>query len=202
MVMPSLRAAASNPWARSCFVLLVGLPLLGCASGTAPDAQNQARHALAAAAEPVRMILVGNPFDMDQARLNALISNELAAGVTGMSAGFTTSSERAPAPEPHLVVVLNPVSEPPPATLCVAPETIPTAPATEQVRILSAFCRGDQLLNAAHTEAVVGGPTDQRFRRLLWRTSSALFPDDYAETYGFGILPRWVDFGFGGSVGR
>lgn len=202
MVVPSLRAAASDTRARRCAVLLVGLLLSGCAAGADPDARNEARRALAAAEEPVLMTLVGNPFEMDQARLNALISNELARGVTGMSTDFTTSAGQAAAPEPHLVVVLNPVSEPAPATLCAAPQTIPTAPADEQVRILAAFCQGDQLLDVARTEAAVGGPTDQRFRRLLWRTSSALFPDDYAETYGFGILPRWLDFGLGGSVGQ
>ena len=51
------------------------------------------------------------------------------------------------------------------------------------------------------TESAVSGPTDQRFRRLLWRTASTLFPDDYEETYGFGFLPRWLDFGLGGSIG-
>jgi hypothetical protein len=200
MAVRSLRAVASKPRARRCSVLLLGL-LSGCGSGTGPDATNDARRALAAAPEPVRMVLVGNPFGMDQARLNALISNELARGVTGMSTAFTTSAERAAAPEPHVVVVLNPLTEPTPTALCSAPDTAPTAPADEQIQILAAFCRGDQVLHAARTEATVRGPTDQSFRRLLWRTSSALFPDDYAETYGFGILPRWLDFGLGGSFG-
>jgi hypothetical protein len=181
--------------------VLAGL-LAGCTSGTGPDAANDPRRALAAADQPVLMTLVGNPFEMDEARLSALVSSELARGVTGMSTAFTSSAERAAAPEPHLVVMLNPVREPASAALCLAPETIPTAPADQQVRILAAFCRGDQALNATRTEAVVNGPTDQRFRRLLWRTSSALFPDDYAETYGFGLLPRWLDFGVGGSFGR
>jgi hypothetical protein len=201
MAAASLRRAAPNLRAWRCAVLLAGL-LAGCSSGEPPDAQNDARRALAAAERPVLMALVGNPFEMDQARLSALVSNELARGVTGMSTAFTTSAERAAAPEPHLVVVLNPAHEPPPAALCLTPETIPTGPAGEQFQILAAFCRGDQVLNTARTEAAVGGPTDQRFRRLLWRTSSALFPDDYAETYGFGILPRWLDFGVGGSFGR
>jgi hypothetical protein len=197
----SLHGAAPNLRAWRYAVLLAGL-LAGCSSGEGPDAQNDARRALAAANEPVLMTLVGNPFEMDQARLSALISSELARGVTGMSTAFTTSAERAAAPEPHLAVVLNPAHEPPPAALCLTPETIATGPADEQVQILAAFCRGDQVLNTARTQAAVGGPTDQSFRRLLWRTSSALFPDDYAETYGFGILPRWLDLGVGGSFGR
>ena len=88
------------------------------------------------------MTLVGNPFDMDQARLSALVSNELARGVTGMRTAFTTSAERAAAPEPHLVVVLNPMNEPVPEALCLTPETVRTGPAGEQVHVLAAFCRG------------------------------------------------------------
>ena len=201
MVTAALRVAGSNLCPSRCTVLLAGL-LAGCAPGTGPDARNDARRVLAAAEEPVLMALVGNPFDMDQARLSVLVGSELARGVTGMRTAFTSSAERAAAPEPHLVVVLNPVNEPVPAALCLTPETVRTGPADEQVHILAAFCRGEQVLNAARTEAVVGGPTDQSFRRLLWRTSSALFPDDYAETYGFGFLPRWLDFGVGDSFGR
>lgn len=200
MAVLSLGVAVSS--ARVRIALLGAVLLSSCTSGTEMDAQNRPRRALATAEEPVLMTVVGNPFAMDEARLNALISSELADGVSGMTTRFTTSPERAAASDPRVVVVLNPLNEPAPAALCVAPEAITTAPASEQVRILAAFCQGDQVLGAARTEDVVGGPTDQRFRRLLWRTSSALFPDDYAETYGFGILPRWVDFGLGGSIGE
>ena len=72
-----------------------------------------------------------------QARLSALVSNELARGVTGMRTAFTTSAERAAAPEPHLVVVLNPMNEPVPEALCLTPETVRTGPAQEQVHVLA-----------------------------------------------------------------
>ena len=140
-------------------MLFAGL-LVGCASGTGPDAGTTPGGRWPPR-KPVLMTLVGNPFDMDQARLSALVSNELARGVTGMRTAFTTSAERAAAPEPHLVVVLNPMNEPVPEALCLTPETVRTGPAGEQVHVLAAFCRGDQVLNAARTEAVVGGPTDR-----------------------------------------
>jgi hypothetical protein len=200
MAIASLRAAASRQRARWCVVLLGGALLLGCARADT-EIRNPARQALAAAAEPVLMTVVGNPFAMDEARLEALISTELAAGISGMSTQFTTSPERAAAPDPRAVVVLNPLSEPAPGTLCVAPDTIATAPATDRLRIVAAFCEGDQVLGLARTEDAVASPTDQRFRRLLWRTATTLFPDDYEQTYGFGILPRWLDFGLGGSFG-
>lgn len=186
---------------RAAVLLLCAVALLGCGRGADPSAQDQARRALRAAPRPVLMTLEGNPFDMDQARLNGLISSEMAAGVRGMRAEFTTSPGQAPASEPHLVVILNPHAEPAPAAVCAAPDAIPTAPASEPLRIVAVFCQGDQVLGATRTEDTVGGPTDQRFRRLLWRTASQVFPDDYEETYGFGILPRSVDFGLGGIFG-
>jgi hypothetical protein len=201
MTGDSRRAAIPTPRGRWPLLVLVGLLLLGCGRGADSDAQNQARRALRAAEEPVLLVLHGNPFEMDPARLNALISAEMAAGISGMSARFTTSPERA-APDPRLVVILNPVSDPAPATLCAAPANVATAPATDQMRIATAFCDRDQVLGAARTEAAVAGPTDQRFRRLLWRTATQVFPDDYEDTYGFGILPRSIDFGLGGSFGR
>ena len=154
MAAASLRGAALIRRPFRCAVLLAGV-VAGCAPGTGPDATNDARRALAAADEPVLMTLVGNPFEMDEARLSALVSSELARGVAGMSTAFTSSAERAAAPEPHLVVVLNPVTEPLPAVLCGAPATVSTAPADQQVHVLAAFCRGDQALNTTRTEAVV-----------------------------------------------
>jgi hypothetical protein len=200
MTLAQLHRAAPRP--RRLRVLLIGLLLLGCGRGADPDAQNQARRALGAAQKPVLLVLEGNPFAMDQARLNGLVSAEIAAGISGMSTQFTTAADRAAAPEPHLVVILNPVSEPAPAAVCAAPATVATAPASEPIRIVAAFCERDQVLGTARTEDAVAGPTDQRFRRLLWRTANQVFPDDYADTYGFGILPRSFDFGLGGSFGK
>ena len=200
MAVPSLRTA---PWRRRMrwsVVLLGGALLAGCAWGDA-GTKVTARRALAAAEQPVLMTVVGNPFAMDQARLDALASAELSAGVTGMRTQFTVSPERAAAPDPRVVTVFNPLSDPEPETLCAAPDGITTGQATAPVRVMAAFCRGNQALGVTRTESAVSGPTDQRFRRLLWRTASTLFPDDYEETYGFGFLPRWLDFGLGGSIG-
>jgi hypothetical protein len=187
--------------ARWAIVLLGAALLLGCARGDT-RAHNPARSALRAAAQPVLMTVLGNPFAMEQARLNALVSTELGSGVTGMNRQFTTSPERAAAPDPRVVVALNTQRDPDPATLCAAPDGIATGPATGQLQIVAAFCRVNQVLGATRTEGAASGPTDQRFRRLLWRTGSTLFPDDYEQTYGLGILPRGLDFGsIGGSIG-
>ncbi len=149
---------------------------------------------------PIRAVVRGNPFGMDETRLDGLVSQAMAAGVAGLKVSFTTYPDQT-APEPHLVVILNPAREPPAAAACGAPETVATTPAAETLNVFALFCQGDQPLNAVHQEARVAGPTDRSFQRLLWRTSADLFPDDYANTYGFGILPRWLNFGIGGSAG-
>lgn len=182
-------------------VLSAALLLLGCAQESSVPAERQPRQALGQTDEAVLLVLEGNPFAMDQARLNALVASEMAEGVTGMKVRFTTSPERAGAAEPHLVVVLNPLGEPTAPAMCGAPRDIATEPAGERVRLSAAFCEGDRALSVSRTEDAVSSPTDHRFRRMLWRTSAELFPDDYLETYGFGILPRSIDLGIGGSIG-
>lgn len=202
MAHASACAPSPTPRARWPVVLLVGALLVSCGRGAEPDAENLARRALADAEKPVLLVLKGNPFDTDQTRLNALISTEMAEGISGLSTNFTTAPSHAAAPEPRLVMILNPLHEPAPDTVCTAPDAVATQPASERIRIVAAFCRGAQVLGAARTEDVAAGPTDQSFRRLLWRTSKRLFPDDYEKTYGFGILPRSIDFGLGGSFGK
>jgi hypothetical protein len=97
------------------------------------------------------------------------------------------------------VVVLNPAADPTGSAACRNPSPIRTLPAGDELRVLAAFCDGADAIGSVETQDAVSGPTDSRFQRLLWRTASALFPDDYAETYGFGLLPNSFDFGFGGE---
>jgi hypothetical protein len=186
-------------------VLLLGALLAGCAqeaprTGAPGEA---ARRALAEQRKngPIRALVYGNPFGMDEVRLEDLVTRAMAQGVRGLSVSFTTDPDQAAAPEPHLVVILNPTREPPATAACQAPQIVATTPASQSLSVFAVFCQGDQPLDVVHQEATVSGPTDHRFQRLLWRTSDALFPDDYANTYGFGILPSWLGIGAGGSFG-
>jgi hypothetical protein len=184
--------------------LLAGLALAGCAQEApltgAPG--EQSRRALADHREgAIRTVVRGNPFGMDQARLESLVTSAMADGVAGLDVRFTAYPGTAAAPEPHLVVLLNPLETATPDAVCAAPDSVRTLPAGETLSVLAVFCQGDQALDAVREEATVAGPTDRRFERLLWRTAGALFPDDYASTYGFGILPRWLNLGVGGSFG-
>jgi hypothetical protein len=187
-------------------ILGAGLLLAGCAEAprTGGTPGEEARRTLAEqrGEGPVRAVVRGNPFGMDETRRNALVSEAMAQGIAGLSIRFTTWPEAAAAPEPHLAVALNPLETVSPEALCGAPDSVATAPAGEVLSVLAVYCRGDKVINAVREDGRVAGPTDRSFERLLWRTAGALFPDDYAETYGFGILPRWLNLGVGGSYGR
>ena len=70
----------------------------------------EARRLLAEARETgaIRTVVVGNPFGMDPARRDALVTDAMAEGVPDLEVRFTAYPDQAAAPEPHLVVVLNP----------------------------------------------------------------------------------------------
>jgi hypothetical protein len=183
---------------------LVGALLAGCGSVptvTTDSGVGNTRQALTERAEqgPVPAVIIGNPYGMDEARLDSMVTNAMAAGIAGVSVDFTTDPSQAPAAEPRLVVVLNPAADPTGSATCRNPSPIRTLSAGDELRVLAAFCDGADAIGSVQTQDAVSGPTDSRFQRLLWRTASALFPDDYAETYGFGLLPNSFDFGFGGE---
>jgi hypothetical protein len=180
------------------------LLLAGCGSGptvTTDTGVGNTRQALTERSEqgPVPAVVIGNPFGMDEARLDSMVTDAMAAGISGLGVDFTTDPSSAAAAEPRLVVVLNPAADPTGSAACRNPSPIRTLPAGDELRVLAAFCDGADPIGSVDTQDAVSGPTDRRFQRLLWRTASALFPDDYAETYGFGLLPNSFDFGFGGG---
>jgi hypothetical protein len=184
---------------------LVGALLLaGCGSVptvTSDSGVGNTRQTLAERAEqgPVLAVVIGNPYAMDEGRLDSMVTGAMAAGITGLGVDFTTSPSEAAAAEPRLVVLLNPAGDPPGSAACRSPTPIRTLPAGDELLVLAAFCDGADAIGSVDAQDTVAGPTDRRFQRLLWRTASALFPDDYAETYGFGLLPNSFDFGFGGG---
>jgi hypothetical protein len=189
---------------RSSAALAGVLLLVGCGSGptvTTDTGVGSTRQALTERAEqgPVPAVVIGNPYGMDEARLDSMVTDAMAAGISGLGVDFTTDPSQAAAAEPRLVVVLNPAADPSGSAACRNPSPVRTLPAGDELRVLAAFCDGADSIGSVDTQDTVSGPTDGRFQRLLWRTASALFPDDYADTYGFGLLPNSFDFGFGGG---
>lgn len=149
---------------------------------------------------PVRTQIFGDPYGLDPARQDRLITGAFGDGVQGVKVRFSADPGRFAAEQPRLVIVLNPRSDPPSAEACRAPERIRTGPAVERLTLLAAFCDGDALINSARAESDVAGPTDQRLKRMFWQTAGVLFPDNYRNEYGVDLIPG-LNIGLGGSFG-
>ena len=109
-------------------ILSTGLLLEGCALAPPPAGTpaEEARRVLAEhrQAGPVRAVVRGNPFGMDETRRDALVTEAMAAGVAGLAVRFTSYPDVAAAPEPHLVVVLDPVETAAAEAACRAPDSV------------------------------------------------------------------------------
>lgn len=149
---------------------------------------------------PVRAQIFGDPYGLDPARQDTLITSAIGDGVQGIKARFSADPGLYGAEQPRLVVILNPQSDLSASSTCSRPEQVRTTSATDELKIIAAFCEGDVLINTARADGTVSGPADQRLKRLLWQTGGVLFPDDYSETYGIDLIPG-LNIGLGGSFG-
>lgn len=149
----------------------------------------------------VRAQIFGDPYGLDPARQDGLVTAAFGEGVQGVKARFSADPGIFSDDQPRLVVILNPKADPPSAEACRAPERIRTGPASDDgLIVLAAFCDGEQLINGARAEGDIDGPTDQRLKRLFWQTSGVLFPDNYRNEYGIDLIPG-LNIGLGGSFG-
>lgn len=186
---------------------IVGILVLVAACAATPDvsaeAGPEARRALAEAAArgPVLAVVDGTIGALTPSERDRLVTGAMARGVTGLDVRFTTDPAQAAAPDPYLAVVLNAPPVTPAAAACRRTARPGGAPAGDRLHVLAAFCRGQEVLGAARGSIQAPLDDPRQLERLLWSTAAALFPDDYAESYGFDILPGWLDLGIGGSFG-
>ena len=186
-------------------VMLAGSVVLSCAPkvevGPVGDA-SAARKVLEAALDdgPVRAQIFGDPYGLDPARQETLVTGAFGQGVQGIKARFSADPGLYGGDQPRLVVILNPRSDPPSAEACKAPERIRTSAAADDLVLLAAFCDGPQLIKGARAESQIDGPADQRLMRMFWQTAGVLFPDNYRNEYGIDIVPG-LNIGLGGSFG-
>jgi hypothetical protein len=183
---------------------LFALGLAACAAAPArlgPDADPRAARRLleeAASAGPVRLEANGPPRVGDGALTVPEIAEQAARGVRGLDVRF---AEQAQSTGPARLLLLF---DPPPGGLqprlaCGAdalPPPVPEGP----LQLQAVFCEGGAAV--ADATATAEGRTRADAERLIWRTAGRLFPDDYAETYGFDLFGRRVGVGAGGTFGQ
>ncbi len=177
------------------FLPLLFLLLAGCLLPPQPvdsigDPSTARALLVARAAEgPVPMVLRGELESLPIRR----IAETAAGAVRGLAVRFdpaaTTPKEGA-----YLLLVLHGGRGPLPRGLCREADRLPVDFAE---RVAAAWCEGERTVAAVDlpTAEPVGAAVERAIRRAV----TALFPDDYADTYGFDLFGRRITIG--GSFG-
>ena len=122
-------------------------------------------------------IIVGNPFDVDQARFETRLVAMLNESPTFLQpTNFTTTPGPSARPQYRAVLLFNRQIVLP-SRACRAPEQIPVAELGETMRLTAVFCRRGGFLSTVTGELEgVTGIDDPRFHRLIRRMVPLLFP--------------------------
>jgi hypothetical protein len=170
----------------------------GCAGtgdlAVSPEADRRAaRRALAEAAQagPVPLVVAGDPAPLAPADLPRLA----AQGVRGLDPRFEAGGGGGGG-ERRLVLWFDPPPDANGARACGA-EPLGAAPSAPVPRLLAAWCEGEAPAASVRGEAPAASRAEAE--RLVWRATARLFPDDYADTYGFDLFGFRV--GLGASFG-
>lgn len=152
------------------------------AGGSPAEARRQLAQAAARGPVPIRVLQVlERPTTPEVAALAA-------RGVSGLAVRFASEPDQ---PGGRLVVALDGLVEP--GRVCADP---PPPPAGPGAPLLAAWCEGSTVVARVRAS----GSTDPVQReRLVWRAAARLFPDDYADTYGWNLFGLRVTVG--GSFG-
>ncbi len=171
----------------------------GCA-GTgdlagSPEADRRgARRALAEAAEagPVSLVVAGDPAPLAPADLPRLA----AQGVRGLDPRFETAAGAGGLR--RLVLWFDPPADASGGQACGA-DPLAAGPPAPVPTLLAAWCEGAAPAASVRGEAPAAGRAEAE--RLVWRATARLFPDDYADTYGFDLFGFRVGLGLGATFG-
>jgi hypothetical protein len=122
-------------------------------------------------------IIVGNPFDIDQAELERRLVAMLNQSPTFLQpTNFTTTPGPSARPQYRAVLLFNRQIVLP-AVACRAPEQVPVAELGETTRLTALFCRRGGFLSTVTGELKgVTGIDDPRFNRLTRQMVPLLFP--------------------------
>jgi hypothetical protein len=166
--------------------LLLALPLLAACSNGVPVASEhriESRYHIQdlsyiAAGRDLKTEVIGNPFGVDQVAFGDTVANHLQGVNPGPEINFTTRpGPTARAPYFVRLVFNGPSGSGGPALCNRAPDVAPAPSPTGEVRVLGAFCRGDQPMT--YVAARNGGITDMNdpaFRSLVRQVGVLLFP--------------------------
>ncbi len=167
------------------------LLLAGCVAAPGPVATvgepSTARALLMARAEagPVPLVIHGTLRNLSAEEM----ATAAAKGVRAIDVRLRPRPE--PPPEgPYLLLVLREAGRPLPREACRQGETLAGEVAEA---VVAAWCEEDRTVAAV--EVPSGEPAAAAVERAVWRAMAALFPDDYADTYGLDLFGQRITIG-------
>ncbi len=117
------------------------------------------------------------------------LAEAAAAAVPALEPDFRPRSQP-PAEDAYLLIVLHGGEAPLPRQLCRDANRLSTEFAE---RVAAAWC--EKARTVAAVELPTGDPGARGVERAVWRAMAALFPDDYADTYGFDLFGQRITIG-------
>ncbi len=170
-------------WATGAALLLIGAG--GCSNGVvvrgdfahAIDVQSQL--AYATAGHQMKTGIQGNPFDVPEDTFVAAVTAAMRGANPGVPVTFSTDPTANTRRPYHVVVQFNPSVSLGGEALCGGESQASGSSSSGKLRVVAAFCFGDQVLSEAQGEAAnVVGPSDPRFRSTIRQVTLFLFPPD------------------------
>lgn len=161
--------------------------LAGCTNAPVtlgPDSDPRvARELLVSAARsgPVRLDVNSLPRAADGALTLPEVAAEAARGIQGLNVRFEPAASPLPGSGARLLLLFDPPPDVAPRVACISaapPAPVPQSPA----KLQALFCDGGTFI--ADATSTAEGDLTAQTRRMIWRTTARLFPDDWAETYG------------------
>jgi hypothetical protein len=145
-----------------------------------------------AAGKDLRTEVIGNPFGGEQAAFANAVTDHLQGVNPGPEIHFTTTPADTARPPYFLRLVFNGPAASNGTALCArAPEAPGSAGPGGEVRVIGAFCRGDQPLTyTAMRGSGIAGADDPAFRQMVRQTGTLLFPLRNPETIPNCIPPN------------
>jgi hypothetical protein len=138
-------------------------------------------------------LIIGNPFDIDQAQFETRLVAMLNESPTFLQpTNFTTTPGPSARPQYRAVFLFNRRIVLP-AVACRAPEQVPVAELGETTRLTAVFCRYGGFLSTVTGELnEVTGIDDPRFHQLIGKMVPLLFPpiDPTREEENFFFVKR------------
>jgi hypothetical protein len=140
----------------------------------------------AARSGEMRTEVIGNPFG-NVPDFGALVAEHMYKANRGPAVKFVLAPGGGASAPYRVVMAFNPAPRVSAADICSQGSWIQTAPGTEPVTVLSAFCSGDLVVSEAGGRiGSVTGPRDPKFHSLVQAVTSALIPIDDRKGIGKG----------------